>query len=269
MSYSVTVEITAHRKKSDDLYRLDLYSPEISREVQPGQFLHLRVRDGGYDPLLRRPFSIYDWDGSRGIISIMYRVVGRGTGILAQRPAGDKLDIMGPLGRPFTLWEGDRKVIVVAGGVGMAPLYPLVKAFLKKDVEVEVLLGARTEGQLVGIEDLQELKINPHVATQDGSTGFKGLVTDLLKEKLEENSFHRLYTCGPRPMLEEVARVAGVYQLKGEVSLEELMACGVGACLGCVCPVKDGEGRAEDGAQKTLYKKICAQGPAFSLEEVF
>ncbi len=264
MSFSIKAEITAHVKKAAGLYRLDLYAPEISREVQPGQFVHLRVRDGGYDPLLRRPFSIYDTNKSRGEISIIYRVVGRGTSILALRPPHDKLDLMGPLGRPFTFWEEDEKVILVAGGVGMAPLYLLVKALLKKGVHVKVLLGARTEGELVGTEDLQELKLKPCVATEDGSAGFKGLVTELLKEKLGENSFHRLYTCGPRPMLKEVARVAADFQLKGEVSLEEIMACGVGACLGCAFPIKTGE----KGAQETVYKKVCAQGPAFSLEEV-
>ena len=275
MIFSCKAEIIHHQKKGPGLYRLDFHAPEICRSARPGQFLHLKVVDRGYDPLLRRPFSIYDLDRENGLLSVTYKVVGLGTEILSRKGQGETLEVIGPLGRPFTLWGEDESIIMVAGGVGYAPLNFLARELLKKKVKVEVLLGARKLEELVGEEDLKQLGIFPEVAVEEGTRGFAGRVTDLLKRKLDEQSFHRLYSCGPCSMLKEVALISRERALKGEVSLESIMACGVGACLGCAFPVKEDaikdehEITAEGQAQKTSYKRVCVEGPTFSLEEVF
>ncbi|MDO9573633.1 MAG: dihydroorotate dehydrogenase electron transfer subunit [Candidatus Contubernalis sp.] len=276
MVFSCKVEVIQQQKKGPGLFRLDLHAPEICGEAMPGQFIHLKTTDRGYDPLLRRPFSIYDVDRQQGVLSVTYKVVGLGTELLTRRQRGETLEVIGPLGRPFGLFEEDRRVIMVAGGVGYAPLNFLARELLKKKVEVEVLLGARIAEELVGEEDLSLLGISAEVAVEDGSRGFKGRVTDLLKRKLQGHSFHRLYSCGPCSMLEEVARLSRKKALPGEVSLESIMACGVGACLGCAFPVKVDvtstdvtDKSAEAGEYETRYKRICVEGPTFSLEEVF
>lgn len=275
MVFSCRAEVIQNQKKGPRLFRLDLRSPEICREARPGQFLHLEVADRGYDPLLRRPFSIYDVDRENGVMSVTYKVVGLGTEILSRRGKGESLEVMGPLGRPFTLWEQDESVIMVAGGVGYAPLNFLARELLAKKVKVQVLLGARKSEELVGEEDLNRMGISPEVAVEDGSRGFSGRVTDLLKSKLEGQSFHRLYSCGPCSMLKEVTLISRERNLKGEVSLESIMACGVGACLGCAFPVKENindeheNSAAGSQGQKIAYKRVCMEGPTFSLEEVF
>ncbi|UNC93358.1 dihydroorotate dehydrogenase electron transfer subunit [Candidatus Contubernalis alkaliaceticus] len=277
MTFSGKVEVIKQEKKGPGIFRLDLDAPEICGEAMPGQFVHLKTTDRGYDPLLRRPFSIYDLDRQQGVLSITYKVVGLGTGILSGRQRGETLEIMGPLGRPFSIFEEDRRVLMVAGGVGYAPLNFLARLLQKKNVEVEVLLGARKAEELVGKEDLELLGISAEVAVEEGSPrGYKGRVTDLLERKLKGHSFHRLYSCGPCSMLEQVARLSRQCSLPGEVSLESIMACGVGACLGCAFPVKVDPSSTADNDQsiqaveyETRYKRICVEGPTFSLEEVF
>ncbi len=276
MLFSSKSEIVQHQKKGPALFRIDLHAPEICGEARPGQFVHLKVEERGYHPLLRRPFSIYDLDRQEGVLSITYKVVGLGTEILSQKRQGETLEIMGPLGRPFTQWKEDQKIIMVAGGVGYAPLNFLARELLGRNIKLEVLLGARKEEELVGEEDLKAMGIAPEIAVEEGPRGFAGRVTELLKRKLEEESFHRLYSCGPCSMLKEVTRISREKSLKGEVSLESIMACGVGACLGCAFPVNEGSSESklevsigESSGPKTSYQRVCVEGPTFSLEEVF
>ncbi|RQD69519.1 MAG: dihydroorotate dehydrogenase electron transfer subunit [Tindallia sp. MSAO_Bac2] len=262
MSMLKKAQIIEHEKKGPGIYRMDFFSPEISQKALPGQFIHLKVREEGYHPLLRRPFSIYDVDKDRGQVSILYRVVGLGTHIMAQILPGALMEIMGPLGRPFTLSKEAERVLLVAGGMGFAPLHFLIKELVKGNQVVEVITGARTGEELMGEDDLGRSGVKYSVATQDGSRGFQGRVTGLLEKKLDEGNYDFLYSCGPYPMLEKVVSLASTLGLKGEVSLEEVMACGVGACLGCAAPTRGDKGNLD-------YKKVCQEGPVFSLEEVF
>lgn len=254
-------QIIKHDREGPGIYRMDFFSPEVSSRVIPGQFIHLKIREEGYHPLLRRPFSIYDVDNERGLFSILYRVVGLGTRIMAKRQPGELMEIMGPLGVPFTLPEEKGKIILVAGGMGFAPLHFLIKKLLKRNMEAEIILGARKAEELMGENDLVQLGVNFILATEDGSRGFQGQATDLLDKKLREGNYDYLYSCGPYPMLKKVASLALSRGIKGEVSLEEIMACGVGACLGCAYPAKGDKG-------DLTYKKVCQHGPTFSLEEV-
>lgn len=255
------VQITNHEERAPGVYRMEFISPPLAREASPGQFIHLKVREEGYHPLLRRPFSIFSVDRERGLVSILYRVVGLGTRIMGQKLPGESLEIMGPLGKPFTLPDKGKRVLLVAGGMGFAPLNFFLEEMVKNNISGEVLLGARGEEELVGEGELIQLNTPYFLATEDGSRGFTGQVTRLLEEKLEVKTYDYIYSCGPRPMLERVVALALKKNIEGEVSLEEIMACGVGACLGCVCSIKGDKG-------KKTYQKVCLHGPTFSLREV-
>jgi dihydroorotate dehydrogenase electron transfer subunit len=187
----------------------------------------------------------------------LYRVVGRGTDLLTGVRVNEYIDVMGPLGRGFTLPDSSKNVLLVGGGVGIAPLIYLGRALKELNCQVTLMGGAAAAKQLIVGEKLQELKISFLPATMDGSAGIKGLVTDLLETHSDE--FDLIYTCGPEPMMALVARYAEKHQIWGEVSLEEHMACGVGACLGCARRLK---------ASDEAYVKICKDGPVFNMKEV-
>ncbi len=229
--------------------------------IYPGQFVMLRVSKG-LDPLLRRPFGIYDvldaekkGQGLSGEgIEILYRVKGRGTAIMSGWSEGDEVDLLGPLGRGFPGPEKEARAVMVAGGVGIAPLYLLART-VDKGV---FLFGARSRDEASLAADLNKLSIESKVATEDGSTGVKGLVTDLLEEELEEGGAV-VYACGPTGMLKAVAAIAERRRVRCFVSLEKHMACGMGACLGCA--VKDME-------KETHYRMVCSDGPVFDSKSI-
>lgn len=248
----------------ENYYKIVVLSPAIAKAAQPGQFLQVKVGDN-YKPLLRRPFGIHRVNGPN--VEMLFEVVGQGTEALAQRRPGEYMDIIGPLGKGFYAGDGGpgHSAILVAGGMGIAPLAFLVerlrrnrqgKSCIRKSL---VLIGARTKKQLLCESELKKLGCKVRVSTDDGSKGFKGKVTGLLAGVLRSTRHapgSRIYACGPRPMLKEVARMAREYNLPAEVSLEEHMACGIGACLGCVVKTKDG------------YKRVCKEGPVFDSREI-
>lgn len=236
-------------------YRLDLYAPSVAQPARPGQFVLLRC-GRSWDPLLRRPFSIAGVDRKAGTVTLLYRVVGRGTAVLAHAGAGCSLSLLGPLGRAFALPEESCTVAVIGGGMGMAPLLFLVTELLARRCRVRVLAGARSREYLFLPEPASGCEVL--VATEDGSVGRHGPVTVLLP--LLGSDVRWYYACGPREMLKTVAAEMGRRAVPGEVSLEERMACGVGACRGCVCRVRRGNGRA--------YARVCTEGPVFSALEV-
>jgi dihydroorotate dehydrogenase electron transfer subunit len=272
-------------------YKIVLLCPEIAKEALPGQFVQVKV-NAGYEPLLRRPFGIHrvrhkdttpGLKGQAGVplsaarhksqepgeqIEILYQVLGPGTEALAKRKSGEYLDIIGPLGNGFefrTEYRVPSTAILVAGGMGVAPLVFLAEKLAgHKDTRTQghktiVLVGAKTKKQLLCTDDLKQLGCDVRVATDDGSKGFKGRVTDLLKKFLHGTRYTvhcTIYACGPRPMLKKISRLAKQYNLPAQVSLEEHMACGIGACLGCVVNTIDG------------YKRVCKEGPVFQAKEI-
>lgn len=248
---------------------MELHAPDVAAQARPGQFLHVSVHRMGepprYDPLLRRPFSVHGADAVRGTVVLLYRVAGRGTALLAQRKEGDLLDVLGPLGRGFSLPPGGSRVALVAGGMGLAPLYFLAGELLRSGSEVHFLMGARRLEELHLIGDLlalakREPAFKPFFATDDGSYGFSGPVTGLLETFLAREGVDRAYACGPKPMLREVVKLLARFGVPGEVSLEEHMGCGVGACLSCACRVREAGGFS--------YRRVCADGPVFAAESV-
>lgn len=240
-----------------DWFVMDIAAPATAQKCQPGQFLHIRPIPT-YDPLLRRPLSIYDVLSARGIISLLYRVAGRGTSLLAKAQPEDNIDIMGPLGRGFTIPMENESIILVGGGVGVAPLMYLARVSLERRCRVKLLLGAANATQLGAAKRFERVGAQVKTASLDGSAGRHGLVTDLLEEE-NPSDYSRIYTCGPVPMMARVSAWAKTHDMWGEVSLEEHMACGVGACLGCACQLN---------ALQPGYAKVCKDGPVFNIDAV-
>ncbi|MEG6584636.1 dihydroorotate dehydrogenase electron transfer subunit [Dendrosporobacter sp. 1207_IL3150] len=233
--------------------RLTIYSPELAGKAVPGQFIHVKIADS-YHPLLRRPLSISDVDVAKGTVSTIYRIVGHGTALLAQLKSDEVLDCMGPLGRGFNL--ECKKPLLVGGGMGLAPLVFLAQRLCPRPVEI--LMGGRSEQEMFWSSIYSTICDRVHIATDDGSVGQRGFTVDLLPELLESGNYDMVYSCGPRPMLEKIAAIAKNFAIPCQVSLEEHMACGVGACLSCTCAGKEGK-----------RKKVCTDGPVFWAGEVF
>lgn len=238
-----------------NFYKLVLQNKNIAAKANPGQFINIRV-DKGQDLLLRRPLSIHLAKDDK--LEIIYKVVGRGTEKLAQVKEPEKLDVIGPLGNGYTLTAG--KVLLVGGGTGIASLVFLAETLKYKYNQIPtVLIGAKNKDELLCSETLEKIGCPVKVATDDGSEGFPGLITELFREMVAIFSTHpsMVYACGPLPMLRELVRLCRHFHIACEVSLEEHMGCGVGACMGCVIKGAKGE-----------YLRVCKEGPVFKASEV-
>lgn len=232
-------------------------------EIHAGQFVMLRVSDG-LDPLLRRPLGIYNVLGGKGIkvlkgsgIELLYRVVGKGTKILSEKREGEKIGVLGPLGNGFPEPGEARKIIMVAGGMGIVPLYMLAR---KLNTGV-LLFGARGKSEAGLVKSFKEFKCKIKVSTEDGSIGRKGLVTELLNEEVVKGSL--VYACGPIGMLKAVANIARNTEARCYVSLERSMACGIGVCLGCAV-----KSAPHDKEENKDYRMVCSDGPVFDSNEI-
>ena len=266
---------------SGTYYQLSLKAERIARVSKPGQFLHIKVNQG-ISPLLRRPFSIHRVRKQN--LDILYKVKGRGTEILSQRKRGQYLDIIGPLGKGYKLPAKGAKIILVAGGIGIASLYFLAEKIApppkpggctpasgegEREGGLVVLIGGKSKEDILCEDKFKRLGGEVKISTEDGSLGRKGLVTDLLEEEILQLTLQSdfvafnskpstvLYACGPMEMLKEIAKIARSRRIFCQVSLEEHLACGVGACQGCVIRVK-GE----------RYKRVCKDGPVFNSKEI-
>ena len=290
-------DVLYNRKILPAYYRLGIGLKKVP-SFKPGQFIMLRITEQ-VDPLLRRPFGVYRILGSRVRgqgsrvrgqgsrvreqgIEILYKVVGKGTRLMTGLKLGDKLDILGPLGNGFELSHSTGDIIMIAGGIGIAPFYLLGAGVKGQGARVKLLFGGRSKDDLPGLDDFKKLKINIKISTQDGSVGKKGLVTDLLKSELRtpNSKLQTIYACGPKGMLKEVERVAKTANAPCYVSLDNVMACGIGACLGCA--VKSRAQSSELRVQRlkglksplsalhseSSYKMVCKDGPVFDAWEI-
>ncbi len=272
--YQIKAKIIANRRITSQYYNLVVDAPQIAKFAKPGQFVNLCISKG-HEPFLRKPFSIYRV-GPKNVrkkskIELLYKVVGKGTDILTGNKTGDYIDIIGPLGNGFvfppkTNQKQQSKIILIGGGIGVVPLLFLAE-YLKKHSSfgISVLVGIKSKEESLLIRDFDKLDCQVKVAAEDGSRGFKGLVTKLLKEELgfgRSSSFCMSYTCGPSLMLEKVSKIAEKNKVPCQVCLEEYMACGVGACLGCAVKVKNG---ASPGFK---YVRVCKEGPVFDSRQV-
>jgi dihydroorotate dehydrogenase electron transfer subunit len=207
----------------------------------------------GPDLLLRRPFSFHDANSETGEVSFLYGIVGRGTYWLSQLKPGDTVDILGPLGNGFSIQPDSKEILIIAGGMGIAPLCFLARQAQGRGLSVTLLLGAATASQLCPT-DLLPAEATCITATEDGSAGVKGLITDCLPQYLDEAD--QVFACGPLPMYRILAKEPGLRDKPVQVSLEVRMACGLGVCYGCSIKTRDG------------MKKVCLDGPVFSMKEV-
>ncbi|MBD3182486.1 dihydroorotate dehydrogenase electron transfer subunit [Candidatus Poribacteria bacterium] len=241
-------------------FRVKLHCPYIALNSKPGQFIHVQVSNS-YDPLLSRPLAVFRSQGEE--FEILFRVVGKGTKILAEKCVGDNLLIVGPLGKCFPVDKKCQKAIIVSGGMGIAALMSLIEGMTDQDIHV--LLGVATEKQLIGEDDLNDLGVKIHIATDDGSRGYKGFVSELLLKLINDGIISTeqncIFACGPIPMLKSVAYIGQEKGIQTYVSLEERMACGIGACMGCAC-------RVVSSGNKLEYKMVCKDGPVFNAREL-
>lgn len=258
------VRVAAQHVVAEEHFELIMEPHPVFERTAPGQFINVAVSGADqWDPLLRRPFSLYRRfpDGAH---SILYRAVGRGTRILSRLTQGDTLDIIAPLGKGFSLLPGTSRPALVGGGVGVPPLFIWAQKVLVQRGEVRAVLGFNHAGLVICDEDMAELGIQVDVTTLDGSQGQRGLVTDALEPRLEAGEIDAIYACGPYPMLAAVASMAERFGIPAQLALEEWMGCGVGACLSCVVPIRTGD---DDGS--TEYQRVCVEGPVFPAEEVY
>jgi dihydroorotate dehydrogenase electron transfer subunit len=235
-------------------------SPAIAAAAQPGQFLMLSV-GSAIEPLLRRPMAVYQRLTRGGEVdgfSVLVERTGRGTTLMSQLRAGDEVDVLGPLGRAFEApTDPEAEAVLVMGGVGSAPFPLFAEQLVATGRRVRAFLGGRTADHLLCADDLEGLGVVVHVATDDGSAGHHGLVTEPLAAYLDACPHPpALYSCGPTPMMRAVDALARERGLAHQVSLEAPMACGLGVCLSCVVPVADADGTWH-------YRRVCREGPVF------
>jgi len=263
-----TGEVIANPGVAPDHFRLTLSLPPAFATPQPGQFVMIRDPERG-EPILPRPLSVYGFhrESGQSTLDLLYRVAGRGTSLFSRIKPGSSLTVLGPLGHGFTLPCDVQKVILLAGGVGVAPLTYLLHAGCLQDaslrkIHITVYVGARTAELMAGIDRLKGF-CDLRTATDDGSAGYRGLVTDYLRCELvgHEPQATMIYACGPAAMIRSLGFIAREPAFRCEVSLEERMACGIGACLGCAVAVKDGQGGS-------VYRRVCHDGPVFNLHEI-
>lgn len=247
------VAVTDVRIVAEGTRTLTFVSAEVARSTMPGQFVNIRVHSGS-DPLLRRPFSVSRVTGDR--IEILFNVVGAGTDILAKKKPGDTINVLGPLGVPYGIKGDFKNALLVAGGLGVAPMAILTEHLKSLGKHIDTFLGARNALHLI-----TDHLLNIHVATDDGSKGFHGNVVRLVEQYLKEHpaSDAKIFACGPTRMLKALSAFAIAAGLECEISLEGEMACGVGICQGC--PVE-----RVGGAKK--YALVCTDGPAFHCQDV-
>ncbi len=241
---------------SPDIWELSFVGSFPYEQVNAGQFVNIRIGTG-YDHILRRPISIAAVDQENKRLTLVFRVVGDGTKWLSGRRVGDDLDILGPLGTGFPIVQG-KSILIVGGGIGIPPLYQLASELNEKSNNIQMVLGFRHQADCFWLDRFNQLG-EVTITTEDGSLGQAGYVTDTLgKMKATGKVWQYLYSCGPMAMLRAIREQFRGTSTQGYVSLEEKMACGVGACYGCVCSSEN----------QQSAKRICIDGPVFPWQEV-
>lgn len=270
------VPIMENERIARDTFRLRLDDPEMARVIRPGQFLMIRSVSGT-DPLLARPFALYDVardaSGTPTAIDVVYLVIGKGTVALSRLRAGDPVMIWGPLGNGFGP-SAEGSVVFVAGGIGQTPFLALGNWWLgqgeygdearslSKAESATLLYGVRTKDLAAGVEDFEAAGIAVELATDDGSNGHKGYVTDLLARRLERGERpSKVVGCGPPAMLAVLSRLVEKYDVPCDLSMENHMACGFGACFSCVAPIRQADGSID-------LRRVCVEGPIFPSRDV-
>jgi dihydroorotate dehydrogenase electron transfer subunit len=261
MLFDVAAEVTANTRLSSDYNVIALQAPEIAQASAPGQFVMVKPQ-AGLDPLLRRPFSIFerlrDTSGAPIGISLLNKRVGAGTALLYAAKPGDRISVLGPLGRPFVPVDPPAEAWMVAGGVGLAPFATLDEALKLRGTRRKLFYGARSKADLHYADEFEQAGVELHLTTEDASRGLRGRITEPLALELQHAPADRnitIYACGPTAMMRGVASYGQAAGRPVFVSLEPTMGCGMGGCYSCVVPVTRGSGRA--------FVRACLEGPVF------
>ena len=250
-------KILSSRKVARDTFELVLACPDIARQAQPGTFVHIKVPENSA-LLMRRPISIHKINPEEGTITLIIQEKGEGTQRIVAAPVGSELDVLGPLGNHFVLPEGAKHCALVGGGIGCAPVYTVAQA--NPDVKFDSFMGFRSADCVYAQEDFEAIT-TLHLATDDGTAGYHGRVTELLVEELKKGGYDAVFACGPTPMFKALAKaMADFPEIPCYVSLEERMGCGIGGCAVCTCKIL-----AADGWH---YRRVCKDGPVFEYREV-
>lgn len=239
------------------IYKMTIESEQVSNSAVPGQFVNIKCCDG-INALLRRPISICNVDKEVKTFDIVFQLKGKGTELLAAKQLGDTVDLLGPLGNNFDLDTHYENIAVVGGGIGIFPL--LFILCRSKATKKSTYLGFRNKDFIVLEEEFRKASDEINITTDDGSEGIKGLVTDILENDLQKSKPDIIYACGPTPMIKQAVKLAQQYDIPCQVSMEQRMGCGIGACLVCACKTK-----SEDGWK---YSHICKDGPVFWSKDV-
>ncbi len=245
--------ITEKKAIARDIFSFTISCPEIAGKAVPGQFVHIRA--AGFT--LRRPISICGIDPEKGTIRIVFEIRGNGTAEIARLNEGDVIDMLAPLGHGFTINHDFNKVILIGGGIGTPPMIPLADAYRGKST---VITGFKNASAVILQEDFAAAGAETILCTDDGSAGIHGFVTKPLKELVRSEKVDAVFACGPIPMLKNIAEICFDNGIYCEISLEERMACGIGACLGCACKAKRND--------EEYFAHVCKDGPVFKAEEV-
>ena len=246
--------VTGKKNLAKDIYDLEIYCPEIAKEAKCGQFLNIKV-DGF---MLRRPISLCGTDKEKGTVRIVFQVRGEGTAKLSELRKGDLADIVAPLGgHGFDLIDKNKRAVIVGGGIGTPPLLPIAEHF---GGNCTVINGFRSASAVILEDDFRKTGAEVIICTDDGTYGRKGFVTDALNDVIAADTPDIIYSCGPTVMLKRIADTAAAKNIRCQVSLEERMGCGVGACLVCVCRTK------RNGTEH--FDHVCSDGPVFESTEV-
>lgn len=265
-SLHTKAEIIHNEKLSKSIIRLTFHAPVIADQASPGQFVMVKA-GRNFEPLLRRPFSIHQTTAD-GLVQILFRVVGIGSEYLAEKRKGEVLDLLGPLGQGFALpTDPAVNICIVGGGMGCAPLYFLVKKLLRNHhpATLQVYLGASTSDEILPvIDDFKSLGVNVVAATDDGTLGYHGYVTDLCAALMGNEDKWQFYTCGPQPMMKKVVECCEAKRWPCQVSLETVMACGISACLGCTVQIS----RDKAATTQKKFLHVCKDGPVFDYGDV-
>jgi dihydroorotate dehydrogenase electron transfer subunit len=244
-------------RRVDAYYAMTVIAPVVAARFRPGQFVAVAVGGPETSMLLRRAFSIHDVRPDHGgAVEFVFAVVGPGTRWLAERRTRDALDVAGPLGRPFPLPRDPVNALLVGGGYGSAPLFPLADKLRSRGCTVDFLLGAASADRVFGALSARRTGRTAVITTEDGSLGARGLVTDMLTQVIHETRADVIYACGPMGMLRQVSSVASRYDIPVQALVEESMACGAGVCMTCVLPVI-----GDDGVTRMV--RSCVDGPVF------
>jgi len=252
-------EVLENREVAPSVMKMLVLAPGAVQSLRPGQFFHVRWQEWS-DPFLRRPLSAFSSDKQSGTLGLLFRVVGKGTSAMRRLAAGSHLDLLGPLGNG---WPGPERghAIMIAGGIGVAPLVMAAGQYAAAGVKVSFLLGATTAGDLLATHDILATGASLSIATDDGTEGHHGFVTGLLPGAIAATPLGdtHVLACGPGPMLRAVQAISKDAGVDCFVSLEQRMGCGAGACLGCV---------VRTSVPGPLYRKVCADGPVFDARTV-